>query len=186
MELKVKHPLSKKEIKNIICEMAEIFDEDIARKMINKKDRVEVAEFDKTTEILLVDGKPLFIRRGGLIFPLVIALYELSNEEDLRKWPRRVVVDEGAVPHILNGADVMAAGIVDADEIIREGDFVFVVEEQYGRPLAIGIALMNGKTMEEKSTGKAVKNIHHAKDKIWQLTVGEYGKENPRSGRRGF
>ena len=171
-ELKVKHPLSKKEIKSIINEMTEVFGREISGKMLNKKDRVEVAEFDKTTEILLVNGKPLFIRRNGLIFPLVIALYELSNEEDLRKWPRRVVVDEGAVPYILNGADVMAAGIVDADENIEEGHFVFVVEEQYGRPLAIGIALMNGREMKEKPKGKAVKNIHHAKDRIWELTVG--------------
>jgi len=66
----------------------------------------------------------------------------------------------------------MAAGIVDADENIREGDFVFVVEEQYGRPLAIGIALMSGRAMKEKPKGKAVKNIHHAKDKIWNVTVG--------------
>ena len=172
MELKVKHPLSKKEIKEIIREMSEIFGSEIAEKMLGKKDRVEVAEFDRTTEILLVNGRPFFIRRKGLIFPLVIALYELSNEEDLRKWPRRVVVDAGAVPFIIKGADVMAAGITDADENIREGDFVFVAEEDYGRPLAIGIALMDGKMMKEKPKGKAVKNIHHAKDKIWELTVG--------------
>jgi len=172
MELKVKHPLSKKEVKAIIREMGEIFGEEIAKKMLNKKDRVELAEFDRTTEIILVNGKPFFIRRKGLVFPLVIALYELSNEEDLRKWPRRVVVDAGAVPFILKGADVMAAGITDADENIEEGDFVFVVEEDYGRPLAIGIALMDGKTMKEKPKGKAVKNIHHAKDRIWNLTVG--------------
>ncbi|NJE85063.1 DUF1947 domain-containing protein [Thermococcus sp. CX2] len=172
MELKVKHPLSKKEIKEIIREMSEIFGEEVAEKLVRKKDRVELAEFDKTTEIILVNGRPTFIRRKGLIFPLVIALYELSNEEDLRKWKRRVVVDAGAVPFILKGADVMAPGITDADEGIKEGDFVFVVEEDYGRPLAIGIALMDGKKMKEKPKGKAVKVIHHAKDKIWELTVG--------------
>jgi len=172
VELKVKHPLSKKEVKEIIREMADVFGEEIAAKMLRKKDRVELAEFDKTTDIILVNGKPFFIRRKDLIFPLVIALYELSNEDDLRKWPRRVVVDAGAVPFVLKGADVMAAGIVDADESIREGDFVFVVEEDYGRPLAIGVALMDGKSMVEKPKGKAVKNIHHARDRIWELTVG--------------
>ncbi|WP_297421096.1 RNA-binding protein [Thermococcus sp.] len=172
MELKVKHPLSKKEVKEIIREMGEIFGEEIAGKMLSKKDRVELAEFDRTTDIILVNGKPFFIKRKELVFPLVIALYGLSNEEDLRKWPRRVVVDAGAIPFILKGADVMAAGITDADENIREGDFVFVVEEDYGRPLAIGVALMDGETMKEKPKGKAVKNIHHAKDRIWNLTVG--------------
>lgn len=172
LELKVKHPLSKKEVKGIIAQLSQMFGEEIAGKMLNKKDEVKVAEFDKTTEIILVNGKPMFIRRKELIFPLVIALYNISDEEDLRKWPRRVVVDEGAVPHILNGADVMAPGIVDADENIKEGDFVFVVEEKYGRPLAIGVALMSGKAMKEKSRGKAVKVIHHARDKIWQVTAG--------------
>ena len=169
--LKIKHPLSKKEIKGIIREISEIFGEEVAKRMINKKDDVQIAEFDKITQILFVNGKPMFIKRQNLVFPLVIALYELSNEEDLRKWKRRVVVDEGAVPFILKGADVMAPGIVDADEEIKEGDFVFVVEENYGRPLAIGIALMNGREMKEKNRGKAVKVIHHAKDKIWELTV---------------
>ncbi|RLF85785.1 RNA-binding protein, partial [Thermococci archaeon] len=60
---------------------------------------------------------------------------------------------------------------VDVDEEIKEGDFVFIVEEKYGRPLAIGIALLDGKAMKEKKKGKAVKVIHHAKDKIWELTA---------------
>ncbi|MFA4646691.1 RNA-binding protein [Pyrococcus kukulkanii] len=171
MELRVKHPLSKKEVKEIIRQLSEMFGEEIASKMLKKKDDVKVAEFDKMTEIIIVNDRPMFIRRKGLIFPLVIALYNLSDEEDLRKWPRRVVVDEGAVPHILNGADVMVPGIVDADENIREGDFVFIVEENYGRPLAIGIALMSGKAMKERDRGKAVKVIHHARDKIWQITA---------------
>ncbi|MDK2982527.1 MAG: hypothetical protein PWP49_919 [Thermococcaceae archaeon] len=169
--MKIKHPLSKKDVKKIIEEMTKMFGEEVATKLISKNDQVLVGEFDKTTQILFVNGKPRFIRREKLIFPLVITLYELSDKEDLRKWKRRVVVDQGAVPHILNGADVMAPGIVDADEEIKEGDFVFVVEEQYGRPLAIGIALMDGKTMKEKKKGKAVKVIHHAKDKIWELTA---------------
>jgi len=169
--MKIKHPLSKKDVKKIIEEMTKMFGEEVATKLISKNDQVLVGEFDKTTQILFVNGKPRFIRREKLIFPLVITLYELSDKEDLRKWRRRVVVDQGAVPHILNGADVMAPGIVDADEEIKEGDFVFVVEEEYGRPLAIGIALMDGKTMKEKKKGKAVKVIHHAKDKIWELTA---------------
>ncbi|EHR79650.1 RNA-binding protein [Thermococcus litoralis DSM 5473] len=169
--MKIKHPLSKKEVKKIMEEMARIFGEEVAEKLISKNDQVLVGEFDKTTQILFVNGKPRFIRREKLIFPLVITLYEISDKEDLRKWKRRVVVDQGAVPYILNGADVMAPGIVDADEGIKESDFVFVVEEEYGRPLAIGIALMDGKTMKEKKKGKAVKVIHHAKDKIWELTA---------------
>jgi len=169
--MKIKHPLSKKEVKQIIEDMKRIFGEEVAEKLISKNDQVLIGEFDKKTQILFVNKKPPFIKREDLIFPLVVALYEISNLEDLRTWKRRVVVDQGAIPYILNGADVMAPGIVDVDEEIKEGDFVFVVEEEYGRPLAIGIALLDGKTMKEKKKGKAVKVIHHAKDKIWELTA---------------
>lgn len=171
MELKTRRFLSKREIKQIAGEMAKIFGEEVAGRLIRKKDDVEIAELDRLTQIIFVNGKAMFIKRENLVFPLVIALYELSNEENLRDWKRRVVVDQGAIPYILNGADVMAPGIVDADDGIKEGDFVFVIEEQFGRPLAIGIALMSGKEMKEKNRGKAVKVIHHAKDRIWELTV---------------
>ncbi|WP_048151551.1 RNA-binding protein [Palaeococcus ferrophilus] len=171
MEFRSRRHLSKKDVKGIIAEMGRLFGEEVASKLIKKKDDVEIAEVDRITQVIFVNGKPRFIRREGLVFPLVSTLYELSNEEDLRTWKRSVVVDAGAVPYVLDGADVMAPGITDADEGIGEGDFVFVVEENFGRPLAIGIALMDGKRMKESKKGKAVKNIHHAKDRLWELTV---------------
>ncbi len=170
MELKSRHPLGRKEVRGIIELLSSMFGKEIGGKFLSKKDRVEVAKFDKITDVILVNGKPAFIRRGELIFPLVIALYEMSESEDLRKWRRRVVVDEGAVPHILNGADVMAPGVVDADGDIKEGDMVFIVEQKYGRPLAVGIALDSGEKMVKRSKGKVVKVIHHARDKLWEVT----------------
>ncbi len=172
MELKSRHPLGRKEVRKIMKEISDMFGEEAAEKFMGRRDTVEVAKFDRITEVILVNGKPTFVRRGDLIFPLVVALYELSNENDLRRWKRRVVVDEGAVAHILNGADVMAPGVVDADEGITEGDVVFVVEQEYGRPLATGMALENGRRMVEKTKGKVVKVVHHAKDRLWDVTVG--------------
>jgi len=78
------------------------------------------------------------------------------------------VVDEGAMPYIMNGADVMKPGIIYADESIKAGDFVYVVVEKKETPLAVGIALVDGKDMVG-GKGKAVKNIHHLKDKIWKF-----------------
>ncbi|NPA47805.1 MAG: DUF1947 domain-containing protein [Thermococci archaeon] len=172
MELKSRHPVGRREVKAILNSLIEMFGEDVASNFLRKKDRVEVAKFDRITDVIFVNGKPTFIKRKDLIFPLVAALYDISERENLKLWKRRVVVDEGAVPHILNGADVMAPGVVDADEGIREGDLVFVIEQKYGRPLAIGIALEDGRKMVEMSKGKVVKVIHHAKDKLWDVTVG--------------
>ncbi|MCD6492629.1 MAG: pseudouridine synthase, partial [Archaeoglobaceae archaeon] len=78
-----------------------------------------------------------------------------------------VVVDEGALKFIMNGADIMKPGIVYADENIKKGDFVYVAVEGKETPIAVGIALTNGKEMTD-GKGKAVKNIHHLKDKIWK------------------
>jgi len=170
MGLKSRHPVGRREVRGIVKTLSEMFGEEAASNFIGRKDKVEVAKFDKMTEVIFVNDRPTLIKRGDMIFPLVIALYDISQREDLRKWKRRVVVDEGAVRHILNGADVMAPGVVDADEGIAEGDLVFVVDQEYGRPLAIGIALESGKKMKESNRGKVVKVIHHAKDKLWEIT----------------
>jgi len=75
----------------------------------------------------------------------------------------------GAVPHVYNGADVMAPGIVDADPDIRPGDLVWVRDERNGRPLAVGRAILDGSTMVREERGKAVEMIHHVGDDLWRI-----------------
>lgn len=81
-----------------------------------------------------------------------------------------VVVDQGAVPRILNGADVMAPGIVEASEF-KQGDLVGVREPQRRAFIAVGRALMSSQEIMSIRRGKAVKNIHHVGDKIWDAIV---------------
>jgi len=76
------------------------------------------------------------------------------------------VVDAGAVRFVVNGADIMNPGIVNADPEIAPGDLVVVVEERYRKPLAVGRALIPGTEM--KGEGKAVKSMHHVGDLIWK------------------
>ena len=66
----------------------------------------------------------------------------------------------------MNGADVMKPGIVWADERIKKDDFVYITVEEKDTPIAVGLALVDGPEMIGKR-GKAVKNLHHIKDKIW-------------------
>ncbi|HII40438.1 MAG TPA: RNA-binding protein [Thermoplasmata archaeon] len=82
---------------------------------------------------------------------------------------RFVTVDMGAVPFVYNGADVMAPGIVDADPAIRSGDLVWVRDEKFRRPLAVGRAIMDGPTMAREKRGKAVETLHHVGDDLWRL-----------------
>ncbi len=121
---------------------------------------VEIVEDDLA--LILFDGVPMFFRYEGRYFPTVLLLLQAVPD---RKY---VTVDMGAVKHVLKGADVFAAGIVDADPDINEGDCVYVRDEKYRKPLAVGVALMDGKKMVSEKRGKAIRNIHHYGDKITQ------------------
>jgi PUA domain protein len=121
---------------------------------------VEMTELDDGREVILSRGRPLVIRTKEGIFPTLAALNQVSL--------KRVVVDMGAVPHVASGADVMAPGVTAADDEISPGEGVVIVDERHGKPLAIGLALVAGRSMRAPK-GRVVKNLHHVGDEIWAL-----------------
>ena len=148
-----RHMLRKKEAKRIAKLLAETTGVELSGSM----ERVEI----DGNVVILVDGEPMILEYEGRYYLTVYALLKFKPDRG------KVVVDEGAMPHIINGADVMKPGVVEADESIRKGDFVYVVVEGKETPLAVGIALVDGGEMRG-GKGKAVRNIHHLKDKIWK------------------
>lgn len=152
---KNRHALKKKDVKKITEKLEKILG-------CNVEGEMEIAEY-KEWKLLFIDGK---------IYGFFIDEEPFLNVEGLKRFKankRKVTVDDGAIKFILNGADVMAPGVVDADESITEGDVVWV-SDMRGLPLAVGIALMNGKEMVAARKGKAVKNIHHIGDELWKLS----------------
>lgn len=85
-----------------------------------------------------------------------------------KRW---VTVDMGAVPHVTNGADAMAPGIVDADEEIAEGDPVWIRDVDNEQPLAVGRALEDAAGMVAGESGKSVETLHHVGDKLFEMEV---------------
>jgi PUA domain protein len=73
----------------------------------------------------------------------------------------------GAIPFVANGADIMVPGIRSVSSEAVPGDVVLVVDEKYGKGLAIGVLLIDRDAILKKGKGKAVKNIHHVGDEIW-------------------
>lgn len=122
---------------------------------------VEIVELDDGRQVILSDGRPIVIRAKEGIFPTLATLDRVSL--------KRVVVDMGAVPHVANGADVMAPGVTVADGDISPGEEVMVVDERNAKPLAIGLALVPGSAMRAPK-GRVVKNLHHVGDEIWSLS----------------
>lgn len=149
--------LRKKEAKKVSAEVKETAGVDVEGDM----DEVDFGNI----KVILVDNEPLLINYEGRYYLSVYGVMRLRPEK------YRVTVDEGALKFIMNGADVMKPGIVYADERIKEGDFVFVTVEGKDSPIAVGLALCDGSEMIGEK-GKAVKNIHHLKDKIWKQFFG--------------
>ncbi|RLI77012.1 pseudouridine synthase [Archaeoglobales archaeon] len=144
--------LRKKEAKKVINEISKIG--------VEIKGNMDVVNFGDA-DVILVDNEPLILKYDDRYYLTVYGVIKFKPEKN------KVVVDEGALKFIMNGADVMRPGIVYADENIKKDDFVYVVVEGKETPISVGVALVNGKEMIGER-GKAVKNIHHLKDKIWK------------------
>ncbi len=149
--------LRKKEAKKVRAEIKETAGVEVEGDM----DEVNFGNI----KVILADNEPLLINYGGRYYLSVYGVMKLRPEK------YRVTVDEGALKFIMNGADVMKPGIVYVDERTKEGDFVYVTVEGKDSPIAVGLALCNGSEMIGEK-GKAVKNIHHLKDKIWKHFFG--------------
>ncbi|MDN7024737.1 RNA-binding protein [Methanoculleus sp. FWC-SCC1] len=128
-------------------------------------DRIERVETDTDLNIYLVDRKPQLMRHGTWVFPTVRGLVEHPLSA------RKVVVDQGAIRFVVNGADIMRPGIVEIGDDVRAGAPVQIVEERHGKPLAVGVALLDAAEMRGQEKGKSVKNIHYVGDDIWNLEI---------------
>ncbi|MBW9223506.1 RNA-binding protein [Methanothermococcus sp. SCGC AD-155-E23] len=157
MEIKRRHYLKKKELKKILEELRDTLGVEIPGKV-----KGELVVVDKY-EVVLIDGEPTAFKVEGRFYPTLHCIMRYNVERG------RVVVDMGAVKFLAKGADVMAPGIVDADESIKEGDIVFAVDETHNKPLIVGRALMDGATMKNARRGRAIKTLHHVGDPIWNL-----------------
>jgi len=128
---------------------------------LTHKARVEI-ETVKDSEIVFVDGVAIAFRRKGELAPV------LTNTSALDGLPR-VIVDMGAVPHVVGGADIMAPGIRKVNGEFAEKQLVAVVDEKHGKYLAVGRALTGSGPLAAAKKGKVVENIHYVGDLIWEV-----------------
>ncbi|MGC8895981.1 MAG: DUF1947 domain-containing protein [Candidatus Bathyarchaeia archaeon] len=152
--------LKDKEAKLLLSKVSETFGVSL-KQILNFKGNVELVETE-FAEIYLFNGKPILAKTGERIFPTLVF-------SDFLNSAAKVVVDMGAVPHVCNGADVMAPGIVRFEGQFGRGDFVIVVDEKYSKPLAVGEALLGIEEAEKAKQGVVVKNVHFTGDRIWNF-----------------
>ncbi len=124
-------------------------------------DTVDMAE-GPDFEIVLVENQMVAFVKEGRAFLTVRGLLRYPAAKAY------ATVDMGAVKFVINGADVMGPGVVDADESIAVGDYVWVRDVKNLKPLAVGIALIPGAEMRSKKPGKAIRSLFYVGDKLWK------------------
>jgi PUA-domain protein len=133
------------------------------REAPSSKMQVERVVLDDKSELYFVGGELWLVIQQDLIYPGLPAL--LSENVELPK----VIVDMGAVPHIANGADVMAPGIYDLDKKLVEGKLVVIIDQKNLVPLAVGRMLLSVETILEINKGRAIDTLHYVGDPLWKL-----------------
>ncbi|UCC33313.1 MAG: DUF1947 domain-containing protein [Candidatus Bathyarchaeota archaeon] len=155
-----RHFLREKETEDILHELSRNLHVE-TQQLLGSKPRIEVAE-TQSIDVYLLNGKPVLVRLNHTLSPT------LFFEEILQLLPR-IMVDLGAVPHICNGADLMAPGIVRILGDFNEDDILLIADEKHQKPLAIGKALSDSQHMKRVRHGKVVQNIHYVGDRLWNL-----------------
>jgi len=154
-----KRQLREKEIKKILSEFKASYS--LNEKTFSQKPKAELAEAGNEA-LIFINNRPVILRKGGKLFPT------LTFNEVLETLPK-AVVDMGAIPHICNGADIMAPGIRSIEGTFQEGATILIVDEKFRKNLAIGSALVNSSQMKEAKQGKVITNIHFVGDNVWQI-----------------
>jgi PUA domain protein len=155
-----RHFLKAKETEAFLKEASEKMKIDL-KNIFQGAAKIEIAETE-LGELYFINGKPLIFKREDQFLPTLI-FNEFLNSAS------KVIVDKGAIPHICNGANVMAPGIVRIEGAFRKGDLVSIVEETYGKPIALGEALLNSEDAAITKKGAVLKNIHFVGDKLWNI-----------------
>jgi PUA domain protein len=154
-----RHFLKDKEAKMLLEKASEKL-KMVLEKIFNGMPKVEVINAD-FGEVYLLNGEPALFKSGENIYPTLL----FNGVHGLLP---KVVVDMGAIPHVCNGADIMAPGIVRFEGKFVKGDVVLVADERYGKPIAVGEILYNSDEVIEVKHGVVVRNVHYVGDKIWK------------------
>lgn len=150
-----KHFISKKELKSLREKVGSLNLDSTSL------ENVEVEEI-KDERCYFVGRKPFIYEKGT--DPIIPTLFMLNVAKPDSRY---VTVDDGAVPHIMNGANVFAQGITDMDMGVKAEEMVFVRNKD-GIFLAVGVAQREAEDIMQNKKGEAVRLIHFPDDRIFK------------------
>jgi PUA domain protein len=159
-QLRNRHRLRKKVIRDLNEDLNRIFSSNFEISN-NTIDSATVGPF----EIYIINNEIFAFKIENKLF------FTLRGILQFKPSKKFVTVDMGAVKFVADGADIMAPGIVDADDAIQVTDLVWIRDEKNLQPLAIGEAVMPGPKMIISNSDKAVKSLHYIGDKLWNMKI---------------
>jgi len=160
--VKKRHSIRKSQAQDLL---ARLFDQIGNSAQFFHADMIEVIETNADVSLFMVNKKLLLMDAGDWVFPTLKGAIQFPFPE------RRIVVDAGAIPFVVNGADVMRPGIVSVTDDVKAFSPAQIVDERHGKPLAIGIALLDAPDIRARTSGKMCKNFHHVSDEIWNIEI---------------
>ncbi|MHA1213853.1 MAG: PUA domain-containing protein [Candidatus Hodarchaeales archaeon] len=120
---------------------------------------------DKNMQFLYDSDRQLnFFEFQGQFLPTI----QFIRKHETLKFPE-VHVDQGAVKHILNGADIYTQGITSVIGEFDKQEFVLIKNPQKA-VLALGQAMFSSQELTSVK-GKGIRNLHHLGDFIWDQKV---------------
>ncbi len=160
--VKKRHSIRKSQAQDLL---ARLYDQIGNSARFFHADMIEVIETNADVSLFMVNKKLLLMDTGDWVFPTLKGAIQFPFPE------RRIVVDAGAIPYVVNGADVMRPGIVSVTDDVKSSSPVQIVDERHGKPLAIGVALLDAPDIRASTSGKMCKNFHHVSDEIWNIEI---------------
>ena len=160
--IKKRHAIKKGQLTSLMTKLKDSIGDDAG---LYTAPMIEIAETTSKFNIYLIDKKPILMEKDDWAFPTLRGAI-------LRPFSgRRIVVDMGAVPYMVNGADIMRPGIVSVTHDVKAGYPALAVDESHGKPLAVVIPLYDADGVLALEKGKAAKNIHYVGDELWNLEL---------------
>lgn len=155
-------------IKTSICESHPNVDPDDLDELLPKK--TPLTQFKVGPHALLYclpGGTPVFFQsRDGPILP---CLKLVHTYPDLG-WTS-VTVDQGAIPFVLGGANIMCPGLTNEgasmQDRLQSGEGVVIMAEGKENALAVGVMKLNSEVVRKKNKGVGVEVSHFMGDGLF-------------------
>ncbi len=128
-------------------------------KLLPQKTNIEIVEA-QDLKLYLANGRAILTEIKGRLIPTLLFGEFLSVAP-------KVVVDMGAVPFVCKGANIMRPGIRRFEGQFNKGSIVFVADEKHGKPLALGIAILERNEADKTTQGPIIQNLHYVGDATW-------------------